>query len=86
MKYVIFEYNTFYMPVIIPNHVTHSQVSVEDATPISAGFYTANGYGEIKLHGKSDSLKLKPHPRDSKLIGGALADMGTSYFLKHNHE
>lgn len=39
MKYVMFKRNNLMMPMIIPNHVTHSQVKIIGAEVVSAGFF-----------------------------------------------
>jgi len=84
IKYVVFEMgegeNGLYMPILFLGHVTHSQVKIEGATPISAGFYNTKAE---KAFGKSESLKLESVPeRDSKLCWRALDGYGTAYFLK----
>lgn len=87
MKYVIFQYSTVYMPVIVPAHVTHSQIKLTDAKPVSAGFFKMSPMGNITIFGKSESLKLEPHARDKKLIELALMGTGnTALFLVDNFD
>jgi hypothetical protein len=81
MKYVIFKYNTLFMPIMCPDHVTHSQVKIEDAEPISAGFFEMGMIGPTKVYGHSESLDLKPHPRDLDLLQRSFLEMGTAYFI-----
>ena len=81
MKYVVFQYAELYMPVIIPDHVTHSQISIEGATPISAGFFRENE-GLTSTYGKSESLNLVPHERDCRLLDMTLSNYGTMHFLR----
>jgi hypothetical protein len=38
MKYVIFKGNGLVHPVLFGDHTAHSQIKVEGAEPISAGF------------------------------------------------
>lgn len=68
------------MPVIIPEHVTHSSVTIKDAEPVSAGFFTLdNG---IKVTGRSQSLNLEPMPAlDQCLLTATLANAGMYAFL-----
>lgn len=81
MKYVIFQYKQLIMPVIIPEHVTHKQVSVEGGMPISAGFFTIKK-GVVKCFGESESLKLKSRPEeDAKYIDFTLGGYGTMFFM-----
>lgn len=82
MKYVIFKYRQLLMPVIIPQHVTHSQVKIDDAFPVSAGFFKINRIGLCQVYGESESLKLKPAEGDEDLLNAVLNDSGTSAFLK----
>lgn len=63
MKYVIFKQKQLLMPVIIPEHVTHSQIKIVGAKPISAGFFE-NESGIVNTFGKSESLNLKSKPED----------------------
>jgi hypothetical protein len=80
MKYIIFQCGPTYMPIIFPNHVTHSQVKIVGAVAISAGFFYKTSSG-ICTSGVSESLGLAPHSRDARLIDLALLNAGTSSFL-----
>lgn len=81
MKYVVFKYANLFMPVIIPEHVTHSQIKIEDAKPISAGFFHFKS-GLLVVSGiGSESLKLKPHARDKSLLESVFAESGTNSFI-----
>lgn len=82
MKYVIFEQKDLLMPVIVPDHITHSQVKIEGATPVSAGFLAIKNGKVTEVYGKSESMKLSPMTRDKDLLEKALKDMGTMYFFK----
>ena len=88
MKYVMFKYKAgVYMPVIHPDHVTHSQISIADAKPVSAGFLEVGVLGQVKkVYGRSESLNLEPHPGDKGLLEAALMDCGTSSFIDMDRE
>lgn len=82
LKYVIFQVaeGMPFQPVIMPEHVTHSAVSIEGAKPVSAGFFdVAEGCNPF---GKSESLALSPHPRDAALLQATLLNMGMYAFLE----
>lgn len=81
MKYVIFKYRKVFMPVIIPEHVTHSQIKVTGAKPVSAGFFSSGG-GTVTVYGRSESLKLEPGERDPELLQSVVNGYGTMYFLE----
>lgn len=81
MKYIIFQFNDLYMPVIIPQHVTHKQVEIDGAHPISAGFFRFKKNGTITTYGESESLNLKPNLRDRELLQATLDNHGTYSFL-----
>lgn len=81
MKYVIFKHKQLLMPVIIPEHVTHSQIKIVGAKPISAGFFE-NERGIVNTFGKSESLNLKPKPEDARLIENTLYNAPTSSFFE----
>lgn len=68
------------MPVIIPPHVTHSQVNIIDAIPISAGFFRIEK-GLLVTYGKSESLELKPLECDTRLLNCVLGAAPTSSYL-----
>lgn len=76
------------MPVIFPEHVTHSQIKLKGAKPISAGFFKLRGLTGIPvLYGESVSLKLKPHPNDADLLQMVMSDHDrTSDFLDFNNK
>jgi len=74
MKYVIFEdARGARVPVLMGNHVVHSQVKVEGSRPIAAGEWKLAGGGVI-TYGESTSLKLKPRRSDARLIRLTLAN------------
>lgn len=83
MKYVIFKMKAgLLIPVIVPQHCTHSQVSVEGGEPISAGFFRFIGNSKlVEVYGESESLKLKPGERDEALLTGVLLSLPMSLFL-----
>jgi hypothetical protein len=72
-----------FMPIMFPEHVAHSQVKVEGAEPISAGFisFTPLGLPKVDMSRGSDSLKLDPHERDQNLIECTFLGMGTNSFV-----
>jgi hypothetical protein len=82
MKYIIFKDNKsgLIMPIVFNEHVTHSQVKVEGATAISAGFCNSTC---SSIYGKSDSLKLSPGINDLEYLNGFTLDMSTSYFVDY---
>lgn len=85
MKYVIFKHRTLLMPIIIPDCVTHSQVKIGEAIPISAGFFTLNKFGLVEVQAnKSESLNLGPKEGDEKLINAVLLEMPTSSSLDYD--
>ena len=67
-------------PIIFGEHTAHSQIKVERAKPISAGFFYINGSG-ITVNGESVSLKLKSQPIDIDLLKLVLANAGTMFFI-----
>ena len=70
-KYVIFDDGGSDMPIIFPNHVNHSSVAMMFGSwkPISAGFVTIDGFGEVRAYGKSTSLGIDSQPEiDNKLL------------------
>ncbi len=83
MKYVVFKHKNLLMPVIIPDCVTHSQIKIEDAEPISAGFFRIGQLGQPIVSEKgSDSLNLLPDKeRDEKLLRATIDDYGTNSFI-----
>lgn len=81
MKYVIFKHKDLLMPVIIPDHVTHSQVKLEESEIVSAGFFKVDRFGLITTYGNSESLKIGPREDDYKILEAVFSDSGTSSFL-----
>lgn len=79
MKYVIFQMaGGILIPVLVPQHCTHSQVNLEGCTAISAGFFNTD---TLKASGESESLKLKSDPeRDGKLIHATMLGLGMYAF------
>ena len=53
MKYIIFKEKNMLHPVVFADHTTHSQIKIEGAKPVSAGFVMQDKTG-IKCYGKSD--------------------------------
>lgn len=81
MKYVIFkDKNGTIMPVIIPDHVTHSQIQIKEAKAVSAGFFKFEK-AEIVTYGESLSLNLKPCESDSHYLLHVILNSGTYAFL-----
>jgi hypothetical protein len=71
------------MPVMFPEHIAHSQIRMEQSTPISAGFCIIE-QGEVKtVYGRSESLNLSTNERDKDLLQKSILIMGvaTSLFL-----
>lgn len=84
MKYVIFEQERtgLKMPVLFPDHVTHSSITIEGSKPISAGFCLVGGCEIITILPEgSDSLKLEPGEHDRELIISTLSNAGVYAFL-----
>ncbi len=75
------------MPVIFPDHVTHSQVKIEgeDVEVFSAGFLNINSIGlaEVLPEG-SESLNKMPSELDKDILNRALMNAGTMFFLDFN--
>ena len=84
MKYIIFKHKDLLMPVIFPDHITHSQIKIEDAIPISAGFVAIDLNGFTNVYGESDSLNLIPHEEDRFLLDNSLNNRGTVSFLNYS--
>lgn len=100
MKYVIFKKETndiiTYMPVIIPEHVTHSSIKIDETNgrrePVnknkisvhSAGFFYING-GMVKIEDKkSESLNIGPNMETDKiLITQTLSNAGIYGFTSY---
>ena len=81
MKYVIFREKNMLHPVVFADHTTHSQIKVEGAVPVSAGFVMHDKAGNIKCYGKSDSLNLTPGVNDEAIILSWLQNCGIYAFL-----
>lgn len=83
MKYVIFKRKTMFCPVIIPEHCTHSQISIEGFEPVSAGFFSISSCGivEVDLEQGSDSLGLMPDVRDHILLMHLLCNSTPSVYM-----
>jgi|GEM_PF-3043409 len=87
MKYVVFEnMNTgLKMPVIFPDHITHSTIKIDDAKPVSAGFCIVGTEEIVTIGtGKSDSLNLSPATGDRELIIAVLCNAGMYAFMGFN--
>lgn len=81
MKYVIFKYKTIYIPVIVPEHCTHSQIKIEGAEPISAGYFKVDSGVLVETYSWSESLNLYPHKRDATLLSAVIMRLSSSCFL-----
>lgn len=83
MKYIVFEDDKTGLkePVIFGDHTTHSQVKVERAHPVSAGFFTIDDDGIVSIYGDAQSLGLEPKDGDATLLYYVLQGFGTIYFL-----
>ena len=87
MKYVVFKRGSLYLPVIVPEHVTHSEISIEGATPVSAGFcHTDRLVIPTVSEEGSESLNLNPASNDTLLLTAALCNGTISFFLDHDHD
>lgn len=87
MKYVVFELGStgLKMPVVFPDHVTHSQIKIEGASPVSAGFCLVGTEEIVTIGtGKSDSLNLTPMAGDRELIIAVLCNAGMYAFVGFN--
>ena len=87
MKYVVFKFASLYIPVIIPECCTHSQIKIKGGKAVSAGFFKIGKYGFVEILEKSsESLKLSPNlKRDKKLLELLLSEEhNTSRFLDFN--
>lgn len=86
MKYVIFKRNTMFCPVIIPEHITHSQVKLEGCLVHSAGFFYIGGNEPedivTVLPDSSDSLGIGPKIGDKELLVATLAGFGVYAFME----
>jgi hypothetical protein len=83
MKYVIFEDATgARFPVLMGNHVVHSQVNVEGCRPIAAGEWKLAG-GRVITYGSSTSLNLKPRLTDAKMIMLTLANADSLLIMEN---
>ena len=78
MKYIVFKSKMMVMPVIFPDHITHSQMLMQSAVPISAGFINMQTFD---AYSNSESLKLKPHPLDTQILQMALSQYPVSCFM-----
>lgn len=71
------------MPVIIPDHVTHSDVRIEDAEIHSAGFFLLGTDELVTISPDgSNSLGIGPKPGDRELIIAVLTNCGMYAYLK----
>lgn len=84
MKYVVFEQEGtgLKMPVLFPDHVTHSMVNIEGMKIVSAGFCLISGDEIVTiLSDISDSLNIGPAKGDKELIVATLCNAGVYAFL-----
>jgi hypothetical protein len=81
MKYIIFKQKDLLIPIIFDEHITHSQIKIEGAKPVSAGF-VYRGLGSIRVSDrKSESLNLGPHTADLRFLERAQLELGTNAFI-----
>ncbi|WP_147382095.1 hypothetical protein [Parabacteroides sp. AF48-14] len=87
MKYVVFEQERtgLKMPVLFPDHVTHSEIKIEGTKVVSAGFCLV-GTEEIVtiLQERSDSLNIGPAKGDRELIIAVLCNAGVYAFMNYD--
>lgn len=85
MKYVVFEYeNTgLKMPVIFPDHVTHADVKINNAKPVSAGFALLGTEEVVTVTGDSESLGIAAANGDRELLIATLANAGMYAFMNN---
>ncbi|MEE6129098.1 hypothetical protein V2E39_16985 [Chryseobacterium arthrosphaerae] len=82
MKYVIFKDKNMFLPVIFPDHITHSEVKIGDSEVFSAGFLNIKTAGFVEiLPEKSESLNIGPKEIDQSILIRAVNNFGTAYFL-----
>ena len=74
MKYIIFKDNDILKPIIFPDHINHSEIKLDNAHPVSAGFMSINSFGLIETHGRSESLNLGPMECDEDLLRYAISN------------
>lgn len=87
-KYTIFKHKAgLLMPVIYPEHVTHSQVIIKqdkdtDMEIIGAGFFTL-GKGTLTVTSeKSESLNIGPSEIDEQVLELMLSNAPMSSFIE----
>lgn len=75
-------------PILFGDHTAHSQIKVEGATPISAGFVQFDSCGLPHCTGRSDSLKLESRgEKDEDIIHRAHnLSGGTMLFIADLYE
>lgn len=83
MKYVIFKdiKSGLIQPVLFGEHTSHHQVKIDNAEPVSAGFFSFEN-GKTQVYGNSDSLKLEPKEADLDYIVKSFMNMGTIFFIE----
>ena len=86
MKYIVFKKFQSYHPVIFADHTTHAEIKMKGGQEVSAGFFRLGIANTIKTFGESESLKLKPHARDARLLEKVLWGEGTAAFLDYINE
>lgn len=86
MKYIIFEDDKTGMkePVIFGDHTAHSEIRVERAHPVSAGFFLIDETGLVSTYGDAKSIGLQPADVDSNLIFYVIKNLGTMFFLNYD--
>lgn len=74
MKYIVYQMDGFQVPVLFPDHITHSTVHVlnepgHTVKPIAAGFFAIDSNRNVTCTGRSESMKLPSRgPKDAELI------------------
>ena len=86
MKYVIFkktdEITTTFFPVLIPEHITHSSVQIEEREKLeiySAGFcYKKRNSSLLKIDTQriSESLSIGPKEKDFYILNNIISEAG----------
>lgn len=85
MKYVIFKRKSVIVPIVLPEHATHADVTLKGYRVHSAGFFYIGGEKPedivTVLPDISDSLGIGPKPEDKQLLIATLAGYGMYAFM-----
>jgi hypothetical protein len=66
----------------MPDHDSHCRLQLEGFEAISAGNFTVNAVGQVRIDKiPPSSVDLVPHDKDKQWLERALLNMGTSMFL-----